>query len=185
MLAGNGCKNPKSLSVKVICHTAMFTAISAVCNVCTLFVGPGNSFALSFTYVPDFFAGALFGPFAGFLTGFLGDLIGCLAAPKGALNPIILLASGLMGFIPGVVFRHVKNGEANFCVLRTIISVLAVLCVCSGLNTLGLYLFYFKGAGNTLGAVFALRMPKQIIVWGINSVLIFLLEMPVFRHSKI
>ncbi len=172
-------KKRKSLPIKILCYTAVFTALSAIANIYTLFVGAGGAFALSLTYIPDFFAGALLGPLPGLITGLAGDLLGCWIAPKGDLNPIILAASGLMGLIPGVVFRLFnKSRLKKSYLIAGIVSVILVYGVCTTLNTIGLYLFYFKGVGRTLEAVFMLRMPKQTIIWTINAAIIILMLYP-------
>lgn len=179
-------KKKIGMPIKIVCYTAIFVALSAVTNIYTAFVGTGGAFALSFTYIPNFFAGALLGPLPGFITGILGDLIGCWIAPKGDINPIILLASGLLGLIPGVVFTVFKKSKRKgIQLLAAIISLVLTFAICSTVNTIGLYVFYFKGAGKTLAAVFALRMPKQAIIWAVNSALILLAYYPIKKLIKI
>lgn len=183
----NGKQRRMGMPIKVLCYTAVFTALSAVCNIFTFFVGAGGAFALSLTYIPDFFAGALLGPLPGLVTGLCGDLIGCWIAPKGDLNPIILVASGLMGLIPGVVFKlfRASDSDKKRRYIAYAVSIVAVYAICTTLNTIGLYLFYFKGAGKSLYAVFALRTPKQTAVWGINAVLIGAMLQPLYKLVKI
>lgn len=179
-------KKRKSLPIKILCYTAVFTALSAIANIYTLFVGAGGAFALSLTYIPDFFAGALLGPLPGLITGLAGDLLGCWIAPKGDLNPVILVASGLMGFIPGVVFGLFnKCSSKRSYLIAGIISVILVYAVCTTLNTIGLYLFYFKGIGRTLAAVFILRTPKQTVIWAVNAVIIMLMLYPMKKIVNI
>ncbi len=166
------------MPIKTLCYTAVFVALSAVANIFTWYPA-GSTFALSLTYIPNFFAGALLGPFAGFTSGLLGDLIGCWIAPKGDLNPIILLASGLMGLIPGIIFRLFKNNRSKAAdYAAAAISLLLIFGICSTVNTIGLYVFYFRGAGKTLAAVFILRTPKQALIWAINAVIAVLLLYP-------
>lgn len=175
----------RGLTAKILAYTALLTAISAVCNIYTVYFGAGTSLAVSFTYIPNFFAGAFLGPLPGFICGLFGDLIGCWIAPKGDINPIILLASGLLGFIPGVVFKLFrKEGEVTHPLIASVISLVAVLAICTVLNTIGLYLFYFKGIGRTLEAVFVLRMPKQVLVWLVNAVIILAIRVPMRKLIK-
>lgn len=184
----SGLKSRKrGLTVKALCYTAVLTAMSAVCNMYTVYLGAGNSIGVTFTYIPNFLAGAFFGPFAGFLCGFLGDLLGCLIMPQGAINPIILLSSGLLGLIPGVVFRLFKGKKAavEHPVLATVVSLLCMLAICTTLNTIGLYVYYFRAKGRTLAAVFALRIPSQILIWSVNSILIVLIRPAMSKLLKI
>lgn len=175
----------KGIPIRVMCYMAVFIALSAVTNIYTFMIGVGGSTALSLTYIPNFFAGALLGPFAGFFTGLLGDLIGCWIAPKGDINPIILLASGLMGLIPGIVFKVIKKSSSGWKYFAAVISLILIFLICSTLNTIGLYLFYFKGVGKTLWALFVSRTPKQASIWGINSAIIILLLLPMQKLIKL
>lgn len=176
----------RGMSVRVLCYTAILAAMSAVCNIYTVTFGAGGALAVSFAYIPDFIAGAFLGPFPGCVTGMTGDLIGCWIAPKGAFNPIIFLSSGLLGFIPGVVFRCFrKDGTVRFPALATALSMIGVLCICTVLNTIGEYLFFFKANGKTLAAVFATRMPRQCVVWAVNACIIMLIRAPVGKLIKL
>lgn len=174
------------MSVRVLSYTAILAAMSAFFNIFTVTFGLGGSMAVSFTYIPNFLAGAFLGPLPGFLTGIIGDLIGHWIAPKGAFNPIIFISSGLLGLIPGVVFQLFrKNGKVTHPVAATAISMIAILCICTVSNTFGEYLFYFKGKGRTLAAVFATRMPKQCAVWAVNACIIMLIRAPMEKLIKI
>ncbi|HBA86159.1 MAG TPA: hypothetical protein DCZ95_18915 [Verrucomicrobia bacterium] len=64
---------------------------------------PGCTFAeLRPQVVLPMFVGVLYGPFAGFISGALGDMLGYAISGKGFLfAPIWSLANGLMGAIPG------------------------------------------------------------------------------------
>jgi energy-coupling factor transport system substrate-specific component len=64
---------------------------------------PGCSFAeLRPQVVLPMFTGILYGPFAGFISGALGDMFGYAISAKGLFfAPIWSLANGLMGAIPG------------------------------------------------------------------------------------
>ena len=91
---------------------ATFTAINAVLNAFLVIpLIPGSNIAfLSFAYIPCLIAGAFLGPLAGLTVGFTGDLIGVFIrpVPLGMYNPIIGIANGLLGFIPGFIFREIK-----------------------------------------------------------------------------
>lgn len=66
---------------------------------------PGCSFAeLRPQVTLPMFMGVLYGPWAGFFTGGLGDMLGYAISGKGLLfAPYWSLANGLMGFIPGLL----------------------------------------------------------------------------------
>lgn len=180
-------KKVKTMGVKTIAYVAALTALSCIANIFTVILG-GGALAISFAYIPAFIAGAFINPLAGFLTGILGDLLGCIIAPKGALNPIILVNSGLLGLLPGLVFwvaKKLKIDTQKYSQALTAISFILLLIICIPINTIGLYIFYFAAKGKTLGAVFALRMTKQSIILAINFILVIIIQKPVYKLIKI
>lgn len=171
------------MSTRMICYTAVLAALSAITNIFTVFLG-GGALAVSFAYIPAFIGGAFLGPINGFLVGFTGDLLGCLINPQGAINPIILLSSGLMGLIPGMVFKYGKRpfeGKKRGIFIMTIISFILVFVFCITVNSFGLYVFYFAQKGKTFLAVLLLRLPKQSIIVAINFVVIMIIVYPLKR----
>ena len=54
------------------------------------------------------FSAVAFGPLAGLAVGLVQDIVGCLIRGY-ALNPIITLASGLIGLISGVIYHHLSK----------------------------------------------------------------------------
>lgn len=147
-----------------VCHIAVFTAICVAVNVFSF--SPSSSITVSLLATVCTVAGFLYGPKDAFIIGFTGDLIGAIIYPMGAYNPLIGLASGLMGMIPAIVFSWSGNVYT-----KVAISTLITLGVCTcGLNTFGLWLFYGLGKKTFYAYLFA-RLPFQIIVALGNAVL--------------
>lgn len=121
-----------------IAYISMLTALSVVVNVLQI----STSFAqLSFVATICFVAGVLLGPIEGFSVAFIGDLIAAIVAPMGIYSPIIGLATGLFGLVPGIVFAYFRG---NIWV-KTIISFIVTFVLSSLLlNTIGLSLIYTK-----------------------------------------
>ena len=176
----------KGLSVKVIAYSAAFVALSVVTNVFTVHLGVGASNALSFTYTVCALAGALLGPLPGFIVGAAGDALGWLINPSGgAFNPFIVLITGLIGLISGVVFwAFRKKRFAWKDILLTVLSYVFILLICTNLNTLAMY-YYMFSAKYSLGAYYVIRVPKQIIFWAVNLILTSLLIVPLRKIAKI
>jgi len=144
------------ISAKSIAYVGMLAAINVILNTFTITM-PGSSYALSFTYIPTFLAGFYFGPFAGFMVGLIGDVLGCIIWPKGAWIPLITLASALMGVIPGLI-REIKVDER----VRLVLSYIIVYVVCSmWLNTFALWSVY-AATKKTFWVYLAARIPLQI-----------------------
>lgn len=147
---------------KRIAYVAVLTAICALFNVFTVPIS--KSVFLSFTALPCFIAGYLFGYYEGFAVGFIGDLIGSIINPMGAYMPIIGIASGMWGFIPGVIFSYFKGNDR----LKTVISYLLCFLICTVfLNTFGLWLLYGLGK-KTFWVYLWARLPFQTIITLVN-----------------
>ena len=150
---------------KKIVYTAVFTALSFVANSFSYF--PVSYISISVLPTVCFLSGLLLGAKSGFLVGFIGDLLGAIIFPAGAYNPLIGIASGLSGLIPGVIFDYFKgNGY-----IKTVISFVLTLVICtSGINTFALYLMYGLGK-KTFWAYLIVRLPWQVLIAAGNLVL--------------
>lgn len=172
---------------KRVTYTALFAALAVVLNVFTIQTGI-KYFVISFVAVPCFVGGVLLGPYCGFVIGFLGDLLGAVINPFGAYMPLIGIASGLWGFIPGAIIRLGSNNSIKYIfkqggsslitvkgvtqgyisyIAKTIISFALCLVICTAfLNTYALYLLY--GNGRTFWVYLMVRFPMQSVVSVIN-----------------
>lgn len=156
------------MSTKKIASIAMLTALSVLFNIFSFNTGT-KYFQISLIYIPSFIAGGFFGPISGFAVGFLGDLVGGFIHPLGPYNPLIGLASGVMGLIPGLVFKYLKVNDY----IKLAISFVLCLIICtSGLNTLAFYLYYSKG--KTYWALLTARLAVQTPVTALNALILML-----------
>ncbi|MDO4798996.1 MAG: folate family ECF transporter S component [Bacillota bacterium] len=80
---------------------------------------------LGFTNIPLILSGVFFGPFVGFLTGVLADLIGVVIWPQGPYHPGLTLTSGLEGFWAGMLFFQLRIYKAkwNFKYLNAVVII--------------------------------------------------------------
>lgn len=172
---------------------ASLAALATLCNAYLTIPTGVNGAAISFAYIPCLIAGALLGPLAGLAVGFTGDLIGHLIHPLGPYNPIIGVASALLGFIPGFVFKEIKLKKVNKEIklknikvsaadaIRIVISFLLTFIICTAsLNTYAMFIMYSKG--KTFWAYFAARLPWQSLMVAINLVLCVIL-FPLVKHA--
>lgn len=163
------------ISTKSIAYTSLLAAVCVLLNTLT-FTMPGSGYAISFTYIPTFLAGFYFGPFAGFLVGLIGDVLGCIIWPKGAWIPLITLASALMGVIPGLV-RYLPFNEKALLV----ISYLLTYAVCSlGINTYALWSVY-AATKKTFWVYLLGRLPLQSTNMLVNMI-VTLVAFPFFKR---
>ena len=160
-------------TAKNVAYLGMITAISVIANALSWPISSIGG-AIAFTYIPNFVAGYFFGPGAGFLVGVLGDVLGCIIWPKGAWLPLITLASGLMGMIPGLV-RYIPVPKR----WHVLISYLLVFIVCSeGINAFA-YWHAFAATKKTFWVYLIGKMQISVINMIVNLVINFML-MPVF-----
>ncbi|MBO5773625.1 MAG: folate family ECF transporter S component [Clostridia bacterium] len=160
-------------SPKRIAYLGVMTAIAVITNCFTVTVNSGAN-SISFNYVICSLAGIFFGPISGGIVGLLGDLIGCLIAPKGPFNPFIMVASGLIGVLSGLAFNIPKLNVY----LKIILAYVFIFIVCTlGLNTFGLWFFYAKGKKSFLIYLVG-RAPFQAINIAINIVITYVLYVP-------
>ena len=161
------------ISAKMIAYLAMITAVSVIANVLTWPVSAIGG-AIAFTYIPNFLAGYYFGPAAGFLVGVVADVLGCIIWPKGAWMPLITLASGLMGLIPGLV-RYIPIHKR----WHILISYLLTFVICSaGINTFAIWYAFIAGK-KTFWVYLLSKLPVSAPNMVANLVINFML-MPVF-----
>ncbi len=157
-------RNNLSHTQKIV-YTAVLTALCTVVNSFSYF--PVSYISISFVSTVCFIAGFLLGAKGGFAVGFIGDLIGAIVFPAGAYNPVIGIANGMLGFIPGFIFEHFKG---NKYLLVAISSAISLIVCTSGLNTFGLWLIYGMGK-KTFWVYLMARLPWQVIVATGNALL--------------
>lgn len=160
-------------SPKRIAYLGVMTALAVITNCFSITVNSGAN-SISFNYVICSLAGIFFGPISGGIVGLLGDLIGCLIAPKGPFNPFIMLSSALIGVLSGLSFKIPKLN----IYLKIIIGYIFIFIVCTlGFNTFGLWFYYAKGKKSFFVYLIA-RAPFQAINIVINIVITYVLYIP-------
>ncbi len=158
---------------KRIAYLGIMTAISVITNCFTVTVNSGAN-SISFNYVICSLAGIFFGPVSGGVVGLLGDLIGCLVAPKGPFNPFVMLSSALIGVLSGLAFMLPKVNVY----FKIIIGYIFIFIVCTlGFNTFGLWFYYAKGK-KSFWVYLVARAPFQAINIAINIAITYALYFP-------
>ncbi len=158
---------------KRIAYLGIMTALAVITNIFSVTVNSGAN-SISFNYVICSLAGVFFGPISGGIVGLLGDLIGCLIAPKGPFNPFVMLSSALIGVLSGLAFM-IPKVNAYF---KIVIAYIFIFVVCTlGLNTFGLWFYYAKGK-KSFWVYLIGRAPFQAINIAINIVITYALYFP-------
>lgn len=139
----------KKFTPLMIVRAGLFISMSLVLKVMFEIYIPiagMNVLRINFTSIPLILSGIILGPFAGFLTGAAADIINFIAKPSGPFYPALTIVSGLVGFLPGVIYKYTKK-DLNYNLLNTIfISLLSVgfvsVFIIKGLLTFNDGIFY-------------------------------------------
>lgn len=157
-----------------VAYIAVLAALTFATKVFSLTFGSAR---VSFFYLPVFVSGALFGPAAGLMIGFIGDITGTFYQGW-AFSPVTSLGNSLMGAIVGLIFFLRLNPA-----LKMIIGAFIVLLLCSlGINTASMALQY----GTTwTNALIYLNFPlSRIIIQPISVAANTILAIPIYYAAK-
>jgi len=136
-------KREKKFSTEKLVRVGLLTALSLVLKiVLEVYVPLAGipSLRINFTSVPIMISGIICGPFAGFATGALSDILGFAIKPAGPYFPGFTLSSALTGFIPGLIYKYLRK-DRNFNVINTIFILLISLGFAGILFTRGIMFF--------------------------------------------
>lgn len=151
----------KLTSTQKIVYTAVLSALCFLANLLTVKINDLWQVSLVATF--GFISGYLLGSGLGFVCSFLGDFICAIVAPTGVFSPVLCLGTGLMGFIPGLIFERFKVNDY----LKLIISYISVFILSSiFVNTLGLVLLY----GFPI-ETYIVRIPTSLLTIVVNCVI--------------
>ncbi len=157
-------------STQKLVYTAIMTALCFLANYLTIQVS--ELLQISFLATAGFISGYILGSGLGFTAAFLGDLLCGIIRPLGVYSPVIGFASGLMGFIPGLIFERFLFNDY----IKTAISFVCVFIVASlFVNTIGLCLLY----GFPM-EIYLARLPVTLLSMAINTAVCFVL-VPIFN----
>lgn len=120
---------PQNFTSLTIVRAGLFIAMSLVLKVIFSIIIPlagVPALRINFASIPLMLSGIILGPLPGFLTGAVADVINFIVKPDGPFFPGFTLTSGLIGFLPGFVFKHIKR-DINYNLVNTIfISLLSI-----------------------------------------------------------
>ena len=153
-------------SVRMIVLIGLLAAMSIVFGK-LLAINIGSAIRISFENLPILMAGIFLGAPAGFLTGVLADVIGCLIVGY-SINPIITLGAGCIGLLAGLVYRLLKEKPLPVRVYSAVMTAHVIASMI--IKSAGLMLYYHY----TLAGV-APRVPLYIGIGIAESTIILLM----------
>ena len=178
-------------TAKKCAFVGIFTALAIVVNIYgSIDITPSQKFSVNYFF--SFFCGAIFGPAIGFVICFVGDLLAFLTPvfSSGVYWLPTGICSGLLAFIPGIIFTTVKFKFRGGVYVKTAVSVLLtyilITCFLGALSNY-LYVKYVIYAGKTYETLFFVYLGGKILfqtaVSFINYALIFAI-IPLFNSIK-
>ncbi|MBP0971321.1 MAG: folate family ECF transporter S component [Oscillospiraceae bacterium] len=158
------------ISVLMIVLIGLLAAMSIVFGK-LLAINIGTTIRISVENLPILMAGIFLGAPAGFLTGVLADVIGCMIVGY-SINPIITLAAGCIGLLAGLMYRVLVNQNLSVRVYGSVMTAHVIGSMI--LKSAGMMLFYhtpligvaprvplYLGIGAVEGAIILLLLKNQ------------------------
>ncbi|MBR1891948.1 MAG: folate family ECF transporter S component [Lachnospiraceae bacterium] len=166
----------KFRSSKTITTAAMLISIAVILGFFKIPVT--QVIEIRFGSLPLAVAGSLLGPVIGGVVGALSDILGYIVKPTGPFFPGFTFNSIVSGVIYGLMLK--PDAEGNVSIKRIVLSkVICTVIVNMLLNTLWLSMLY----GNAFKALFFTRLPKELIMFPINTILLIAAMKPIKKFK--
>ncbi len=155
------CQEAKQMQTITVC--GMLAAIAIVLGYYTIEIGP--YIKIGFSGIPNRLVDYLFGPVIGGCFGGMLDLLKYIIKPSGQFFPGFTFDAILAGVLYGCMFY-----QKPFTLRRVLAAKFIVVLICNVFfNTLWISMLYGKAFMVLLPA----RVLKNLIMWPIDSVLLF------------
>lgn len=178
----------KRTPTKTVVYIATMVAVSIVLKLVTNSISAAVPpwMKISFAYLGWYLSAAILGPWLGGAVACISDLLGQWLIPTGgAPNPILIAGNGLSAVIFGWIFKYVRIKNLTFFwekVVLAAIGATASALVCTlGINTLGLWLYYFNSSNYLAFTLSRLVQLPAIIV----NLILFIGFLPVLKNMSL
>lgn len=170
------CRNPRTLAL-----AALFIGINITLDLLNIRIQITPQLRITFGFLCNASVCMLFGPVTGMMTGVCTDVLGYLMnTGGGAYFPGYTLTAIAGGLIYGLVLYH-PSQRRGIRLAKCFVAKGLINIVCNmGLNTLWLSLT----GGDAFLVLFPLRAMKNILLWPIESVVLFAVLEIILRISR-
>ena len=174
--------NLRKLTTRDLCSMAMLVAITLILSAISGYLRIGDAIKFNISFISVYVGGALYGPIAGGVIAAMADIISFLMNPTGAFIPVFTV----MEFVNGVFFGLLlyRGTDTERGLLKTIvlafICALLQFCVNMFWRTYELSAMY----ESPFWAMFATRLPGNVVMVACKVVIIALLEPYMNRFKK-
>lgn len=168
------------LKTKKVCSVAMLIALTVVLSFLSGFLRVGNITKISLSFVPVYFAAAIYGGLTGGLVGALADIASYIINPTGPFLWPLSVIEFFYGFIFGILFYKdfQKKDNRGFNTYKVILCVLIRFLADLFLKT-PVLIFAGYLPSEFIPSVI-LRLPSASVMAAIQFVILFLIN----RFSK-
>ncbi|MHC6180253.1 ECF transporter S component [Clostridium sp. JNZ X4-2] len=103
------------MNTKFLVTTAVFIAIALVLRSFSILIAAGGILTMRISFSAIFYVmpGLLFGPLYGGIAGGLVDILGYIMSPMGAYIPLLTITNIIAGFLPAIIWKHIKNTKEH------------------------------------------------------------------------
>ncbi|MBR3864867.1 MAG: ECF transporter S component [Clostridia bacterium] len=167
-----------------ITYVALTTAFVVIANMFFEFKFLEVQFSLTLAVCA--LAGVIMGAGFGFVSAFLGDLVGFLFNSAGMIYmPWVGISMGVVALISGVVVNGIKNEKFNLY-LRIILVAILTLIICTiAINTTAFWVFYSNGKTDYFTYLFTRLILKGQIINSLVNYAILFITIPVFKRINL
>lgn len=151
-------------TVQSICLCGLFVAAYVALQFVRIVISPYLEFRFAFLALAA--AAAYGGPLMGMTAGIAGDVISYFASPQSSsFFPGFTISYAILGFFFGLILYRSKATPA-----RVFFAAVVEFIIACSLNTIWLHFMY----GMEWEYLFTIRLVKNVVSLGVNTVLLFL-----------
>ncbi len=151
-------------SIHVLTTTSILIALSILLSFFKIPIT--QMIEIRFSSLPIALSGYLFGPVLGGIVGAMSDILGYIIRPTGPYFPGFTISTALAGILYGLLL-HKKELTLRRILVTQLVYFIVIGCV---VNTLNLSILY----GTDFQVLFLSRLPKEIIMYPIQSGLLYI-----------
>ncbi len=167
----NNHSSQSTARTRLIVNCGLLIAVSIVLKILfEMYIPLGGfpSLRLNLTALPIMFSGIVLGPVAGFIVGFISDLLCFFIKPGGPFFIGFTIAMGLTGMIPGLIWRFLtthKIKHLEYFNLGFMITAVAILIFTGVFSIKDHTLFYGENAVHPILLILLILLMIAYIVY--------------------
>lgn len=158
----------EKMSTKILVSISVFIAIAVILRSFGIMIPIGGAGAMRISFDGIFYIlpGIIYGPIYGAFAGGIVDILAYILRPMGPYIPLFTLTAMLAGFIPGLIWKYVKNADTGKLV-KYYIACFVMLGLIGIINNIVILVFPKSNFGKL---IFSLGKKAQFIGIGLQII---------------